>query len=845
MKRKKPLIGKIQPSETLFYGMIAVIGVIVLLTGFLIGMQTCLIKARKTYGVTVKYLKNQCRDYNNFLETDRAKSLFRITEQADNIGRTLEILPDNTQYEWIKEYTATQRLSTVILTDENLNTETEYTFSGIGAKELTEHIPHDSVKQIAEYPVKIYSERIYINGGIYDIAAAARHDKKGVVLCFRLQNGVSMQNYYSSARRLLAGDATVLNGTVVITEGDRIISSNRSDIAGAKSGVKALGVMDDKAKTGKIVKISDGEDEYYGGRAVYKEYGIYIYYRTADVFSDCFNVIILALCVYFVIIFFVIAFHQRSKYLHTREINEQYEIIRTVSRMFLFNVFVDIKNNRFKFLLRETDFAEVDENRPADEVLKTDFTNYAAEPYRDEYRRFTELSTLKQRLDGKDYIETEYQNIRGEWLNDIIIPKRNDKNGDFDSLLLVTKNITEQKKLEIEYQRQLEKAMRSEKRANEAKTNLLRRMSHDLRTPINVILGMIEIADRNTGNPEKQNYCRNQARVAAEYLLELVNDILTVNLSEAGDKTEADVAFDLKDEAEKVYTIVNMMAENAGVKLYPPQISGSGKRLYGNVLYFHQIVINILINAAKYSNKGGEVSFSFFEEESGGRAIIHFICSDNGIGISPDFQKKMFEPFTQENNEEVSPYGGLGLGLAIVKMLTEKLGGTLSVQSEKGSGTRFEIILPFEYSGECDSGGDTGNYSIKGLKILIAEDNRINMEIAEYLVRDAGAETAAAFDGKEAADIFAASAENEFDAILMDITMPVIDGLEATKRIRALKRADAKTVPIIAMTANLFVQDIEKCLAVGMNGYLPKPINEKQLIKTVAEKCAERNNNGN
>lgn len=178
-------------------------------------------------------------------------------------------------------------------------------------------------------------------------------------------------------------------------------------------------------------------------------------------------------------------------------------------------------------------------------------------------------------------------------------------------------------------------------------------------------------------------------------------------------------------------------------------------------------------------------------------------------------------------------------------MLTEKLGGTLSVQSEKGSGTRFEIILPFEYSGECDSGGDTGNYSIKGLKILIAEDNRINMEIAEYLVRDAGAETAAAFDGKEAADIFAASAENEFDAILMDITMPVIDGLEATKRIRALKRADAKTVPIIAMTANLFVQDIEKCLAVGMNGYLPKPINEKQLIKTVAEKCAERNNNGN
>ena len=560
-------------------------------------------------------------------------------------------------------------------------------------------------------------------------------------------------------------------------------------------------------------------------------------------FAESFNVIALAVCVYMLIILFTIAFHQRSRYLHTREINEQYEIIRTISRMFLFNIFVDMRNNRFKFLLRAADFAGVDEDRAADDVLSTDFTNYAAEEYRESYRSFSELSTLKQRLENRDYIEIEYRNIHGEWLNDIIIHKRNGKNGDFDSFLLVTKNINEQKKTEIEYQRRLEESMHSEMRANEAKTDLLRRMSHDIRTPINAILGMIEIADRSTGDFEKQKYCRNQSRVAAEYLLELLNDILTLNRIEADDKAEVCTAFDLHDEAEKIFTIVNMRAENAGVKLNAPSFSCSGRQLYGNVLYFQQIVINILINAVKYSNKGDEVNFSFSEEEDGNGARVRFVCKDDGIGMSREFQQRMFEPFAQENNEEIKAYCGLGLGLAIVKKLTEKLGGTISAESEKGSGTVFEITLPFEYAKATESKAENENYSIKGLKILIAEDNRINMEIAEYLAGEAGAETVPAFDGREAIDIFASSEINEFDAVLMDITMPVTDGLEATKRIRALDREDAETVPIIAMTANLFIRDIEKCFSVGMNGYIPKPINEKQMVKIIAEKCAERKQN--
>lgn len=261
MKRKIS-IKKTQPSEILFYGMIAAIGVVILLAGIAVGRRFCLAEARKTYGVTVKYLKNQCGEYDNFLDTDNAKSLMRITEQADDIGRTLELLKGDEKEKRLYEYLGTQRLDGIILTDGNMNAEEKYISSGTDAAELLSYVPRDAVKQIAEHPVKIYSDRVNANGGICDIAAAARHDKQGLVLCFRLHDGESMSNYYSSVQKLLAGYETVLNGTVVITENGKIISSNRSKIAGAESGVKALELLDNKAVTGSIVKINDGKGEY-------------------------------------------------------------------------------------------------------------------------------------------------------------------------------------------------------------------------------------------------------------------------------------------------------------------------------------------------------------------------------------------------------------------------------------------------------------------------------------------------------------------------------------------------------------------------------------------------------
>lgn len=450
--------------------------------------------------------------------------------------------------------------------------------------------------------------------------------------------------------------------------------------------------------------------------------------------------------------------------------------------------------------------------------------------------------TIRQRLGSDDYVEYDYQDVSGEWLNDKIIPQNRDENGEFDSFILARTSIGEQKKAELEYQEKLKTAARNETLANRSKTELLRRMSHDIRTPINVILGMLEIADRNPTDTTLLESCRSKGKAAAEYLLELVNDILTINKVDAGSAEEAESgsAFLLADAVQKLYIVTEERAKARGIKLEPPQISGEQKPLEGNTLYLRQIMMNIIANAVRYSHAGGTVRFSVSQmpsPEKEGFAEVRFVCEDNGIGMSREFQEKMFEPFSQESEAGSSRFGGVGLGLAIVQKLVQRLDGQISVESEKGVGTRFEIILPYKYADKPveDKTEEREEISLHGLNILLVEDNELNMQIAEYMLTDAGANVIRAYNGREAVGYFVCSAVGAVDAVLTDMTMPGMDGLEETRRIRAMDRADAKTVPIIALTANLFRQDMTACTDAGMTGFLSKPLNVGQLLKMISQ----------
>lgn len=459
---------------------------------------------------------------------------------------------------------------------------------------------------------------------------------------------------------------------------------------------------------------------------------------------------------------------------------------------------------------------------------------------------FFDTATVNDRLRTEDYIEYDYKDESGEWLNDKIIPQSYDRKGAVTSFILARKNINAQKKAELEYQQKLETAIQNEHEANQSKTEFLRSVSHDIRTPINVILGMLEIGDRNKHNPEVLDKCRKKSRAAAEYLLELVNDILMLNKISSVDinPTDEQSAFNLSDEVQKLYLMISDRSKERGINLEPPQIIAGDRALIGNPLYLRQIIMNIVTNAVKYSKENGTVKFSVCETKNESNpefADVRFVCVDNGIGMSDEFQKKMFEPFTQEDDFAISKSGGVGLGLPIVQKLVKKLGGKISVESEKGKGTRFEIEIPYKYSDIAVKEKDMpeSGISIKGLTVLLAEDNDLNMEIAEYILVDAGAKVIKAYNGKEAFEIFNNSAPGEIDVILTDVSMPFMDGFEEARSIRLLDRADAKTIPIIAMTANLFDDDKKACTDAGMTGFVPKPLNINEMLSVIATKSAK------
>lgn len=401
-------------------------------------------------------------------------------------------------------------------------------------------------------------------------------------------------------------------------------------------------------------------------------------------------------------------------------------------------------------------------------------------------------------------------------------------------VLLLVRLGQDRKRRELAYQKQLEKEVERATAADQAKTHFLRSMSHDIRTPINIIMGMLEIIGRNPEDVTLVQSCWEKAQTAARYLLALVNDVLTLNRpkQEALGKTP----YCLTSELHEMLDISHAQAESAGVALMVMDLTLEHERFTGDPLYLRQICQNIIGNAIKYNHPGGWVRCSFRESRyADGVCRLEFICEDNGAGMSETFQRHMFEAFAQENSDRGSLSGGVGLGLAVVKKLVDERGGTIQVDSALGQGTRFRVVLPMMPSEtEPEAALPDAAASIAGRRLLVAEDNELNREIAVYLLQEAGAMVDQAADGKEAVEMFAASAPGTYDAVLMDVMMPELDGLSATRAIRGMDRPDAR-LPIIAMTANLFDEDVAACLAADMDAHIPKPLEAGQMIRTIAE----------
>ena len=391
------------------------------------------------------------------------------------------------------------------------------------------------------------------------------------------------------------------------------------------------------------------------------------------------------------------------------------------------------------------------------------------------------------------------------------------------------------------YQATLKEAAHKAEAANVAKTEFLQRMSHDIRTPINGIRGMVEIGNHYPDDAAKQAECRRKIWDASGLLLELVNEVLDMGKLESGEIVLEHRPFNMVTLLTGLRDVLEKQAAGRGIRIIDGEIDLPHPNLIGSPVHVKRLLMNILSNAVKYNKDNGTITVSLKELHcEDGKAWIRFTCADTGIGMSEEFQKHIFEPFTQETLDARSTYGGTGLGMSITKSLVDKMGGIIEFTSKQGEGTTYYITLPLEIDKDAapqptQEEKPAEVAALHGAHVLLAEDNDLNLEIAEFLLENAGIRVTAARNGQEAVDKFAASKPGEYDAILMDVMMPVMDGYTATRTIRKLDRPDAGSIPILAMTANAFTEDRRRAYEAGMNEHLTKPLETDVVLKALGK----------
>ena len=584
---------------------------------------------------------------------------------------------------------------------------------------MKKYIQKTAVLDVAKYPKKTYTAHIdFADGSYVNLASQGRIDKTGVIVGFHHTNAEYAKNYNLTVQSLLSGYDTYRDGIIAITDGHKIVASNDESMVG--KNVKENEVvrkLRNNGKIGKLVRVQNKFEGYYGSMDKSRDYYIYVYLPECTVFEIVPRNILYALAMYITLLIIIQLIKQSSE----------------------------------------------------------------------------------------------------------------------------RKYLVEQNKREKEYKEKLMESAKKAEQANTAKTEFLQRMSHDIRTPINGIRGMIELADYYSDDLQKQEECRKKIWDASGLLLELINEVLDMGKLESGEILLEEREFNLKKLLGDIVNVVEKQSKEHQLEIVQCDYQIEHWNLIGSPIHIKRMLMNILSNAVKYNRYNGKIILDCREVSCiGNVALIEFICKDTGIGMSKEFQEHIFEPFAQEFNSARSSFGGTGLGMPIAKSLVETMGGNIEFESEKNVGTTFRLKIPFKID-DCvhieEPTEEEHNVSIEGVRVLVAEDNDLNMEITEFVLSSVGAVVIKASNGQEAIEIFEKSEVGEIDIILMDVMMPGVDGLAATRIIRSMSREDAKTIPIIAMTANAFSEDRLRAVEAGMNEHLAKPVDYQKLTDLLKKLC--------
>lgn len=799
-------------------------------------------KLNDTLDETISFVKSCISRYEIYNANDRVKSLVRLLDKSEELSRVLDAEHDFTAQD-MDNYAKQQRLTGVLVLDEKLNVSIQTTQDYDAMSLWKKLIDSKYVRDILESPLKTYMTRLRNEGNIYDFAAVARQDAPGVLIAYAKKEEVNEKNGDLTMETVFADFPFKMDGSVVISDGTKVVSTNESKLLGMS--VKECDELYQNTfheSKDHIVRIDAAGSSWYGRKEKIRDYDIYVFFPAMQVFTMrnvvCLSYILIAIVIF--TLFRTVRIHMEQDIMREQK---RLQIINALGQAYSIILLLNIKKNMLEVIKFSDGVGHNIRKEDLSNALRKEYIeNMIAPSFQKNYMAFTDISTMESRLKEHDSISCISQTIKGAWMRSMIVPQKCDEKGNLSTVLLAISDVTEEKEHELEQDRILRNALSSAEHANRAKTAFLNNMSHDIRTPMNAIIGFTSLAAEHLDDREIIRDYLEKISTSGKHLLSLINDVLDMSRIESGSVKIEKTNVYLPDVLEDLKTIILESVHAKQQKLLIKMQDVVHEDIITDKLRLTQVLLNIISNAVKFTPVGGTIHILVEEKASqkAGYAVYSFCIKDNGIGMSKEFQEHVFDSFARERTVTESGITGTGLGMAITKNIVDLMGGTIHLTSKQGEGSEFIVTLECELADKtvqdkqssCPK-AEKKHLDYSGKKVLLVEDNELNREIATEILKSLGLKVDYAADGMEAVEIMSSEAGNQYDMIFMDIQMPKMDGYTATREIRTLKDTKKANVPIIAMTANAFDEDRKKAIKAGMNGHIAKPIDVNVILQNL------------
>ena len=810
-------------------------------------------KLNNTLNETFDFVKTRIERYEIYNTNDQVKSLVRLMDKTTELSRVIA-QEGNLSEEMLDEYAREQRLTGILVLDQDQKVAEQTAKDGDAMPLWQKLIECDYVHDIADHPEKTYTTRLRNEGKLYDFAAVARQDAAGILIAYAQKEEVNELNGDLTMASLFSDFPFEMNGSVVICDDNKVVSTNKQELTSRSiEAAKSLHKNQFKADVNRIVRLHSKNGIWYGRQEKIKDYDAYIFFPKYQVYitrnTVCMIYVLLALLLF-------------SLYRVSRSRTEKRSILQDQKRLRVIDALGHAYSSISLVNIKTEEIEIVKASKSMKPDQKGDMLSKAhqeelirqviAEPFQKAYREFISMSTVAKRLEKREMLSFTAQTVDERWLTMIIVPQGYDKNGKLCTVLVANRDATEEKEREIEQDKNLRNALAAAEHANKAKTVFLNNMSHDIRTPMNAIIGFTALATAHIDNTELVLDYLKKIHTSGQHLLSLINDVLDMSRIESGSVEIEYAAVHLPDILNDLKTIIQGSSYSRQQKLSIDTQDILYEDIITDKLRLTQVLLNISSNAVKFTPAGGRISICVSEKPCNrdGFATVIFRVKDNGNGMSQEFRKHVFDSFSREHTVTENGIGGSGLGMAIAKNIVDMMGGTIQVESEVGKGTEFTVAFECKIAGAAvkqEPAPEPGDLiksenqkpqveskrNYKGKKALLVEDNELNREIATAIIKEIGLDVDIAEDGTDAVNMMSSAEGRKYDLIFMDIQMPKMDGYTATREIRTLDDPKCANIPIIAMTANAFEEDRKKAIKAGMNGHIAKPISADAILENL------------